>query len=67
LVRKPVDVDESGLKLSVIGDSGVLSMTSGWPVAALGGVDELELLHAAAPRARAQATTMLFKIVCLIA
>jgi hypothetical protein len=49
LVMNPVEVDESGLKLSVIGESGVLSMTSGWPVAALddGGDDEVELLHAA--------------------
>jgi hypothetical protein len=31
------------------------------------GLDELEVLHAAAPRARAHATTRLFKIVCLIA
>src|SRR5207302_8056669 len=68
LVRKPVEVDESGLKLSVIGDSGVLSMTSGWPVLAAGGVlDELEPPQAATPRARTPAAATLFKIVCLIA
>jgi hypothetical protein len=53
-----------------MGESGVLSMTSGWPVAVFDddeGVDELELLHATTPRARALATTTLFKIVCLIA
>jgi hypothetical protein len=51
-----------------MGESGVLSMTSGWPVALddAGGVDELELLHATIPMARALATTTLFKIVCLI-
>jgi hypothetical protein len=51
-----------------MGESGVLSMTSGWPVAALedGGEDEVELLHAATARPRAVATTTLFKIVCLI-
>jgi hypothetical protein len=71
LVRKPVEVDESGLKLSVIGESGVLSMTSGWPVLAGAEpeeVGELELLlQAATPRARMPTATTLFKIVCLIA
>jgi len=69
-VKKPVDVDESGLKLSVIGESGVLSMTSGWPVLAgaeAGEPEELELLQAATPRARTLAAAMLFKIVCFIA
>ena len=70
LVRKPVDVDESGLKLSVIGESGVLSMTSGWPVLACVEPDELEELEppqAATPRARTAAPAMLFKIACFIA
>jgi len=56
--------------LSVIGESGVLSMTSGWPVLAgaePGEPEELELLQAATPRARTLAAAMLFKIVCFIA
>jgi len=51
-----------------MGDSGVLSMTSGWPVAVLDdefGEDVL-LPHATTPRARALATTTLFRIGCLI-
>jgi hypothetical protein len=55
--------------LSVIGDSGVLSITSGCPVLAAGGVlDELDPLpQAATPRARRLAAATLFKIVCFIA
>jgi hypothetical protein len=63
-------VDESGLKLSVIGDSGVLSMTRGWPVLVCvppGELDELVPPQAATPRARMPAAATLFKIVCLIA
>jgi hypothetical protein len=68
LVMNPVDVDESGLKLSVIGASGVLSITSGWPVAVFGGLlEELEPPHAATPRVRTPTATTLFKIVCFIA
>jgi hypothetical protein len=64
----PVDVDESGLKLSVIGDSGVLSTTSGWPLAAFGGLlEELEPPQAATARDRTPTATRLFRIVCLIA
>ena len=69
-MRKPVEVEDSGLKLSVIGDSGVLSMTSGWPVLVCEEpeeLDELEPPQAATPRARMPAAATLFKIVCLIA
>ena len=63
-----MEVDESGLKLSVIGASGVLSMTSGWPVAVFGAVlEELEPPQAAMPRVRTPIAAMLFRIVCLIA
>jgi hypothetical protein len=63
-------VDESGLKLSVIGERGVLSMTSVWPVLVCEApeeLDELELPQAATPSARMPAATTLFKIVCRIA
>jgi hypothetical protein len=63
-------VDESGLKLSVIGESGVLSMTSVWPVLVCEApeeFDELEPPQAATPRERTPTATRLFRIVCFIA
>ena len=65
----PVEVAEYGLNVSVIGDSGVSSTTSGLPVAdgevPLEG--ELELLQAAIARLRTAAAARLFMTACLIA
>jgi hypothetical protein len=64
-----VEVAEYGLNVSVIGDSGVSSITSGLPVAddevPLEG--ELELLQAAIARLRTAAAARLFMTACLIA
>ena len=65
-----MDVAEYGLNVSVIGDSGVSSMTSGLPVA-----DddepllelEPELLQAATARVRMAPAARLFMTVCFIA
>jgi hypothetical protein len=65
-----VEVAEYGLKVSVIGESAVLSTTSVLPVVAAGELpDELlfALLQAAIPMARTPATATLFRTVCLIA
>jgi hypothetical protein len=70
LATKPVDVCENGLKVSVMGESGVLSMTSVLPVAALVLPElplPLEPPQAAIPIARTLATARLFRTVCLIA
>jgi hypothetical protein len=63
----PVEVAEYGLNVSVIGDSGVSSTTSGLPVAddLLLGV-ELEL-QAATARLRIAPTARLFITACFIA
>jgi hypothetical protein len=54
--------------LSVIGESGVLSMTSGWPVfEEPDGLDEFEVPQAATPIARTPAAATLFRIACFIA
>jgi hypothetical protein len=63
-----VEVAEYGLKVSVIGDSGVSSTTSGLP----GVVDEAlglapELLQAAMAMLSIAATARLFMTACLIA
>ena len=59
----PVEVAEYGLKVSVIGDSGVSSTTSGLPVAGdelLGLELEPELLQAATARLRMAPAARLF-------
>jgi hypothetical protein len=68
----PVEVAEYGLKVSVIGDRGVSSMTSVLPVAddevlPPDEVFEPELLQAAAARLRMAPTARLFITACFIA
>jgi len=70
LVTYPVEVDDSGLKLSVMGESGVLSTTRVLPIAAvlfLGGLEEDEPPQAATPRARTLNAATLFRTVRIIA
>ena len=66
-VMNAVEVDESGLKLSVMGASGVLSMTRGWPVAVEDLLPAVEPPQAATPRARTLTATILFRTVRFIA